>query len=150
LPRENDDPRSLRGGRVVRKGLPDTEDVVHVAAFRAALRSFLHESDRVARENGLTPQRHLLLLMIKGSPDGSERSTITELTDRMKLAQSTVTELVMRAEEAGLVEREQSDVDARVAHLRLTTEGERRLAKVFTHLDIERDQLRHAFGELGL
>lgn len=135
---------------MVRKGLPDTEDVVHVAAFRAALRSFLHESDRVARENGLTPQRHLLLLMIKGSPDGSERSTITELTDRMKLAQSTVTELVMRAEEAGLVEREQSDVDARVAHLRLTTEGERRLAKVFTHLDIERDQLRHAFGELGL
>jgi DNA-binding MarR family transcriptional regulator len=135
---------------MARKALPATEDVVHVAAFRAALRSFLHDSERVARANGLTPQRHLLLLMIKGAPDGSEQSTITELTDRMKLAQSTVTELVNRAEDAGLLEREQSNVDARVAHLRLTTEGERRLAKVFTHLDVERDQLRDAFGELSL
>ena len=133
---------------MVRKARPDTEDVVHVAAFRAALRSFLHESERIARTNGLTPQRHLLLLMIKGAPDGSEQSTITELTDRMKLAQSTVTELVSRAEEAGLIEREQSDVDARVAHLRLTSEGERRLGLVFTHLDIEREQLREAFDEL--
>jgi DNA-binding MarR family transcriptional regulator len=68
----------------------------------------------------------------------------------MQLAQSTVTELVSRAEEAGLIEREQSDVDARIAHLRLTTEGERRLARVFTHLDVEREQLREAFGELAL
>jgi DNA-binding MarR family transcriptional regulator len=135
---------------MVRKGPPATEDVVHVAAFRAALRSFLHGSERFARLNGLTPQRHLLLLMIKGAPDGSEQSTITELTDRMKLAQSTVTELVGRADEAGLVEREQSEVDARIAHLRLTSEGERRLAQVFTHLDVEREQLRDAFGELGL
>ena len=134
----------------MRKARPDTEDVVHVAAFRAALRSFLHESERIARTNGLTPQRHLLLLMIKGAPDGSEQSTITELTDRMKLAQSTVTELVSRAEEAGLIEREQSDVDARVAHLRLTSEGERRLGLVFTHLDIEREQLREAFDELDV
>src|SRR5215831_12303093 len=68
-------------------------EAIQVATFRSALRSFLRSSEQIARENGLTPQRHLLLLMIKGSPDGSERSTITELTDRMKLAQSTVTEL---------------------------------------------------------
>jgi DNA-binding MarR family transcriptional regulator len=133
---------------VARKTRPATADVVHVAAFRAALRSFLNESEQVARANGLTPQRHLLLLMIKGAPDGSEQSTISELTERMKLAQSTVTELVSRAEDAGLIEREQSDVDARVAHLRLTAEGERRLTKVFTHLDVEREQLRAAFDEL--
>jgi DNA-binding MarR family transcriptional regulator len=135
---------------MVRKARPQTADVVRAAAFRAALRSFLHDSERVARANGLTPQRYLLLLMIKGAADGSEQSTITELTDRIKLAQSTVTELVSRAEEAGLIEREQSDVDARIAHLRLTTEGERRLARVFTHLDVEREQLREAFGELAL
>ncbi len=134
----------------MRKARPDTQDVVHAAAFRAALRTFLHDSERIARANGLTPQRYLLLLMIKGAADGSEQSTITELTERMKLAQSTVTELVSRAEETGLIEREQSDVDARIAHLRLTSEGERRLAKVFTHLDVEREQLREAFGELAL
>src|ERR1700747_3252067 len=101
------------------------EDVIAVADFREALRRFLRQSERVARQSGLTPQRHLLLLMIKGAPDGSEESTVTALGERLQLAQSTVTELVSRAEEAGLVERTQSQTDARVAHLRLTPEGER-------------------------
>jgi DNA-binding MarR family transcriptional regulator len=118
---------------------------MRVAAFRAAVRSFLHESEHVARTNGLTPQRHLLLLMIKGAPDGSEQTTISELTERLQLAQSSVTELVSRAECAGLVEREQSEIDARVAHVRLTAEGERRLALVFQRLDVERTRLQRAF-----
>jgi DNA-binding MarR family transcriptional regulator len=126
----------------------ETRAAIHLAAFRAALRSFLRESERIARSEGLTPQRHLLLLMIKGAPDGSEQATVSELTERLKLAQSTVTELVNRAETAGLIEREQSASDGRVAHLRLTGEGERRLAAVFTHLDVEREQLRLAFEEL--
>lgn len=128
-------------------GVP-VEDVVHVAEFRAALRRFLRRSERVARSSGLTPQRHLLLLMIKGAADRSEQSTVTELADRLQLAQSTVTELVRRAEEAGLVEREQSTSDARVAHLRLTGEGERRLALAFTNLTREREELRDAFEHL--
>jgi hypothetical protein len=36
----------------------------------------------------------------------------------------------------------------RVAFLRLTDEGERRLARVFTHLDVEREQLRRAVASL--
>ncbi|MGD0714521.1 MAG: MarR family transcriptional regulator [Gaiellaceae bacterium] len=123
-------------------------DVVAVAEFRAALRQFLRRSERVARQSGLTPQRQLLLLMIKGAPGGSEQSTVTELSDRLQLAQSTVTELVRRAEEAGLIEREQSHTDARVAHLRLTPEGERRLMRSFTELETERSQLRDAFAHL--
>lgn len=121
---------------------------MHVAAFRAALRSFLRETERAARTNGLTPQRYLLLLMIKGAPDGSEQATVTDLVDRLGVAQSTVTELVNRAEEMGLVERAPADHDGRVAYLRLTDEGERLLAAAFTRLDVERAQLRHAFGEL--
>jgi DNA-binding MarR family transcriptional regulator len=126
----------------------ETSRVVEVAEFREALRRFLRQSERVARQSGLTPQRHLLLLMIKGAPDGSEQSTVTELADRLQLAQSTVTELVSRAEEAGLVERTQSQTDARVAHLRLTPEGERRLERSFTGLVTERAQLRDAFAHL--
>jgi DNA-binding MarR family transcriptional regulator len=124
------------------------EDVVAVAEFRAALRQFLRRSERVARQSGLTPQRHLLLLMIKGAPGGAEQSTVTELSERLQLAQSTVTELVRRAEDAGLVSREQSTRDARVAYLRLTPEGERRLQRSFTMLDTEREQLREAFSQL--
>jgi DNA-binding MarR family transcriptional regulator len=127
---------------------PSAADFASVAEFRAALRCFLRKSERTARRAGLTPQRHLLLLMIKGAPDGSERSTVTELAERLQLAQSTVTELVRRAEEAGLVEREQSAVDGRVAHLRLSAEGEARLQRAFTGLGTERRELREAFEHL--
>ena len=121
---------------------------MRVAEFRAALRRFLRTSERTARASGLTPQRYLLLLMVKGSPDGSEQSTVTELAERLQLAQSTVTELVSRAEEVGLIEREPSSADGRVAHLRLTEEGERRLARSFSGLGTERTQLRDAFLHL--
>ena len=127
---------------------PSIDDVVNVAQFREALRRFLRRNERVARTSGLTPQRYLLLLMIKGAPDGSEQSTVTELADRLQLAQSTVTELVRRAEEVGLVEREQSASDGRVAYLRLTAEGERRLGRAFTDLADERRELRSAFSHL--
>jgi DNA-binding MarR family transcriptional regulator len=125
-----------------------TSDIVAVAEFRAALRAFLRRTERIARQSGLTPQRYLLLLMVKGAPDGSEQSTVTELAERLQLAQSTVTELVSRAEETGLIEREQSHTDARVAHLRLTEEGERRLMLAFTGLATERSNLRNAFAHL--
>lgn len=119
-----------------------------VADFRAALRRFLRQSERIARQSGLTPQRYSLLMMIKGAPGGKQQSTVTELSERLQLAQSTVTELVRRAEEAGLIDREQSHRDARVAHLRLTEEGERRLMLSFTELERERVQLREAFSHL--
>ena len=110
------------------------EEVARVAEFRAALRRFLRRAERNARAAGLTPQRYLLLLMIKGAPDHSE--------------QSTVTELVRRAEETGLVERQRSDVDGRIAHLRLTPDGERRLAESFTSNESERRALLDAFAHL--
>jgi DNA-binding MarR family transcriptional regulator len=123
-------------------------EVARVADFRAALRAFMRKSERNARKSGLTPQRYLLLLMIKGAPDGSEQSTVTELSERLQLAQSTVTELVRRAEETGLVKREQSASDGRVAYLRLTEEGELRLMKAFTTNDQERQELRAAIARL--
>ena len=125
------------------------DDFIAVAEFRAALRRFLRKSERIAHKSGLTPQRYLLLLMIKGAPDGTEQSTVTALADRLQLAQSTVTELVSRAEEIGLIAREASRDDARVAHLRLTAEGERRLTLSFSGLAVERDELRAAVDQLG-
>lgn len=124
------------------------EDVSRVADFRAALRAFMRTSERNARNSGLTPQRYLLLLMIKGAPDAREQSTVTELAERLQLAQSTVTELVRRAEEVGLVERAQSTDDGRVAYLKLTSEGERRLARAFTSNEQERRDLRAAIATL--
>jgi DNA-binding MarR family transcriptional regulator len=123
-------------------------EVARVAEFRAALRAFLRTAERNARKSGLTPQRYLLLLMIKGAADGSEKSTVTELAERLQLAQSTVTELVRRAEETGLIDREQSDSDGRVTHLRLSAEGERRLMQAFRSNEQERRELRSAISRL--
>jgi DNA-binding MarR family transcriptional regulator len=124
------------------------EEAARVAEFRAALRRFLRITERNARRAGLTPQRYLLLLMIKGAADHSEQSTVTELAERLQLAQSTVTELVRRAEEIGLIDRERSPVDGRIAYLRLTPEGERRLSEAVTSNETERRALREAFESL--
>jgi DNA-binding MarR family transcriptional regulator len=118
---------------------PSLADFREAAALRGALRKFLRASERIAREEGLTPSRYLLLLMIKTTPGG--RSTVTELADRMQLTQSTITELVTRAEAAGLVRREQSAEDARVFWLQLTPTGEERLTRAVARNGPERNRL---------
>ncbi len=125
-----------------------THEFIALAGLRSSLRVFMRKTEQTARRSGLTPQRHLLLLMIKGAPDGSERSTVTELSERLQLAQSTVTELVRRAEDAGLIVREQSESDGRVVYLRLTPEGERRLEQVDEKLTVERARLRETIAGL--
>lgn len=128
--------------------VPSAEEAVPVAEFRVALRRFQHETERVARECGLTPGWYLLLLQIKGSPDLSERTTVTALAQRLQLAQSSVTELVARAQHAGLIEREPSGDDARVFFLRLSPKGEQSFARAFRNLAAERYALRDAIAGL--
>jgi DNA-binding MarR family transcriptional regulator len=118
---------------------PSITDFRDAAELRGALRKFLRASERVAREEGLTPSRFLLLLMIKTTPGG--RSTVTELAERMQLTQSTVTELVTRAEAAGLVGRTQSEEDARVFWLELTRVGDERLGRAVARNGPERHRL---------
>jgi DNA-binding MarR family transcriptional regulator len=115
------------------------QDIREAAELRASLRKFLRASERVAREEGLTPSRYLLLLMIQSADQG--RSTVTELADRMQLTQSTVTELVTRAETVGLVTRSQSEEDARVFWLELTDDGQARLARAVARNGAEKRRL---------
>ena len=118
------------------------------AALRSALRVFSRRSEQIAREFGLTPRQYLLLLMIKGAADGSERSTVTELVERLQLTQSTVTELVARAEGAGLLTRVPSTEDGRVVWLHLTPAGEERVAAVVSRHGPERKRLARLLSEL--
>jgi DNA-binding MarR family transcriptional regulator len=117
-------------------------EVRRAAAFRVALREFVRESEHAARKARLTPQRYLLLLLVKGAEDGTERTTISELGRRLHLAQSTVTELVNRAAVVGLVRRRASATDGRVVYVELTDEGDRRFAEAFEALAGERRALR--------
>jgi DNA-binding MarR family transcriptional regulator len=120
-----------------------------VASFRVALRRFFRMTEVAARESGLTPRQYLLLLLIKGEPDGSQQTTVGELCKRLHLAQSTVTELVSRAEQAGFVGVTQSASDGRVSEIRLAPKGEERLADCFARLADERELLREALAEPG-
>lgn len=116
------------------------------AEFRAELRRFLRRSEDCARQLGITPRQHLLLLQIGGAPDG--KTTVSSLVDTLALTQSAVTELVQRAEAAGLVERAQSPRDGRVVDLSLTPLGQEKLDAVHAALGPERVQLRRVIDAL--
>ncbi len=150
--------QSVRRGTVVRFGHDLIEDsssvskelrklepeLIRAAGYRAALRSFLQRTEAVAAEAGLTGQRYDLLLMIASAGE----SRVTDLCDLLCLQQTAVTELVKRAEDAGLVGRRRSDEDGRVWLLRLTAEGERRLLRAFTALHGDREALASTFRDV--
>lgn len=116
------------------------------AQFRAELRRFLRRSEDEARRSGITPRQYLLLLQIGGAEGGS--TTVSELVETLALTQSAVTELVQRAEQAGLVARETSTADGRVIHLTLTREGNEKLDRVHDGLGTERSHLKHLVDSL--
>jgi DNA-binding MarR family transcriptional regulator len=117
------------------------------ALFRAELRRFLRRSENTSRSFGITPRQHLLLLQIAGAQGGT--TTVSELVSSLALTQSAVTELVQRAEAAGLVQRAPSREDGRVVILSLTAEGSAKLAAVHDALGPERSHLRRVMDELG-
>ena len=117
-----------------------------MARFREELRHFLRRSETAARAVGITPRQHLLLLQIAGS-DGST-ATVSELVQKLALTQSAVTELVQRAEQAGLVARTPSAEDGRVVNLSMTERGAAKLDAISDALDAERAHLREIVDRL--
>lgn len=127
---------------------PSADEAARVAEFRVALRRFQRQTEVVARACGITPSWYQLLLQIKGAPDLSEQTTVTAVARRLQLAQSSVTELVSRAAQAGLIDRAPSAADARVVYLRLSPKGEEIFARAFRNLAAERQALREAIDGL--
>lgn len=119
------------------------DELQRAAAFRTALRQSLARTNEVSANAGLTSQRYDLLLAIKTG--NGETSTVSELVKRLSLPQPAVTELVKRAEEAGLIERSVGE-DRRVSVLRLTPSADERLMQAFVALRAERRQLADAMG----
>lgn len=119
---------------------PRREELKRAAAFRLALRQFHAVTERAVRAAGLTSRQYLLLLVIESSPP-QHAMRISDLSDALGLVPSTMTELLDRAESAGILERVSSSQDGRVTHVCSTAEGRRRLALAFYELADERRSL---------
>ena len=100
--------------------------------FRYVIRGFLAFSEGAARDAGLDPQQHQLILAIKAC-DGGEGLTIGEAANRLHLRHHTMVELVDRAIRNELVTRERDHLDRRVVRLRLTSHGQAVLRDLSTH-----------------
>jgi DNA-binding MarR family transcriptional regulator len=123
-------------------------DYRSAAALRAALRQFSQASERTLHQHDLTTERYELLLAIKDAEGDPGQATVSALTSVLGVAQSSITQLVRRVEDAGLLRREVSGNDARVRYLHLTKRGERQLARAVTDLRQERSRLATVLGQL--
>lgn len=117
------------------------QDYAALGEFRYQIRHFLRFSEFAARQEGLEPQQHQLLLGIRAL-DPVGRPTIRQLADHLLVRHHSAVGLVDRLEERGLVERARGTQDRREVRVRLTPQGEQILA----HLSvIHRGELRN-FG----
>jgi DNA-binding MarR family transcriptional regulator len=113
------------------------EEYRALAELRYRIRHFLSEGDTVARAAGLEPQQYLLLLTIRGLPEGQE-ATIRTLAERLALKHHSAVELIDRLETHGYVRRNRGRDDRRRVLVSLLPRGERILEQV----------ARHRIGEL--
>jgi DNA-binding MarR family transcriptional regulator len=109
-----------------------TSEYRALAELRYQIRHFLHQGDAVARSVGLEPQQYLLLLAIRGLPEGEE-ATIQTLADRIALKHHSAVELVDRLEAHGYVRRTRGREDRRRVLVSVLPRGERMLEQVARH-----------------
>jgi DNA-binding MarR family transcriptional regulator len=106
-----------------------TAEYQALAELRYRIRKFVREGDAVAETAGLEPQQYLLLLAIRGLPDGEE-ATIQALADRLALKHHSAVELIDRLEAHGYVRRNRSRDDRRRVLVALLPRGEKLLELV--------------------
>jgi DNA-binding MarR family transcriptional regulator len=113
-------------------------------SFRTGLRRFLKWSAEQAAAAGLTPARHQLLLAIRSHPD-SAGPTVSDVAEYLTIRHHSTVELIDRAVAAGLVVRHQDSDDFRAVRLKLTEDGDSRLARLS---ELHLEELRRLGPEL--
>jgi len=103
-----------------------------LAELRYRIRLFLRESDASARAVGLEPQQYLMLLAIRGLPEGVP-AKIQTLADRLALKHHSAVELIDRLEAHGYVRRSRNRDDRRRVLVSLLPRGEKLLEQVARH-----------------
>jgi len=106
--------------------IPSPAELHFLARFRYALRKLLRASEEAAREVGLTPQHHQLLLGVAGFNEKGH-TTVGQLAEYMQLRHHSIVGLVNRAEALGLVQRMQNPENRREVIVALTPDGSKKL-----------------------
>ena len=98
-------------------------DYRSLAELRHQIRLFTHFSEQAARDAGLVPGQHQLMLALKGLPPHL-RPSVGELAKRLQIRHHSTVELVNRLASRGYVRRQRADTDRREVLLALTVKGE--------------------------
>src|SRR6266704_5342337 len=106
-----------------------TAEYQALAEMRYRIRKFVGEGEAAARAAGLEPQQYLLLLALRGLPEGEE-ATIRALADRLALKHHSAVELIDRLEVHGYARRSRSRDDRRRVLVALLPRGEKLLEQV--------------------
>ena len=122
---------ALRYSYLVAKEIT-TAEYQALAELRCLIRKFVREGDAVAQTAGLEPQQYLLLLAVRGLPEGEE-ATIRVLADRLALKHHSAVELIDRLEAHGYVRRSRNRDDRRRVLISLLPRGEKLLEQVARH-----------------
>ncbi len=115
-----------------------------LAAFRYALRRFIHFSEELAQAEGITAQQYQALLAIKGYP-GRDKVTVGELAERLQLRHHSAVGLIDRLVAEKLVVRVRSEEDRRQVLIQLNSRGEEVLQKLAS---VHREQLKRIGPEI--
>ncbi len=115
-----------------------------LAEFRYQIRRYLRFSERAARDAGVEPQQHQLMLAVKGMPDATP-ATISEIAERLQIQHHSAVELVDRLVQRGLVSRKRGSEDRRQVLVNLTAKGEKLLRDLALH---HREELKIAGPDL--
>jgi DNA-binding MarR family transcriptional regulator len=90
------------------------------------LRRFLRWSEQQAKEAGLTPAKHQLLLAVRGHPNPAG-PTVGEIADYLVLRHHSAVGLIDRAVADGLVKRNPDATNRSVVRVTLTPAGAEKL-----------------------
>jgi len=113
-------------------------------ALRRIIRSLDIHSRKLVQRTGLTgPQASLLKLLVQPL---RQPLTVGELARRMHLGQTTVTEILDRLENRGLIVRSRSDTDKRRVLVTATSNGELLLRQA---LPLPEESFAAAFRQLS-
>jgi DNA-binding MarR family transcriptional regulator len=104
----------------------DQADFEHLLQLRTGLRRFLRWSELQSEAVGITPAQHQLLLAVRGHPD-PDGPSVGEVAEYLVLRHHSASELIARAQAAGLVERTSDARNGSIVRVVLTPAGAEKL-----------------------